>query len=1047
MAYCRLEASVIEMEDNPTIALNWRSIGPTRGGRVAAVSGDPMDPATFYFGSSGGGVWKSTNAGQTWKNVSDGYFARSSVGAIAVAPSDPEVVYVGMGESTLRNNISHGDGVYKTVDGGRNWVHLGLEQTRHIGKIRIDPQDSNRVFVAAFGHAHGPNDERGVYRSLDGGETWELVLTRGPQAGAIDLSMDPINPKIIFAAFWEAERGPHYMKSGGPGSGLWRSTDGGDSWEDLSEKPGMPEGIKGKVGVSLSPAQPGRVWCLIEHENGGVFRSDDGGDVWTRVNADGALTQRAWYFTHIQADSQDPDSVWVLNLDCWRSLDGGVTFEFVSVPHEDSHDLWFDPNNNRRIILGCDGGGTISLNGGDDWSTIYNQPTAEFYKVAVDRSFNYRVYGSQQDNSSISIPSRSDHEAITTTEWEIEAGGEAGWMAVHPQEPGVSYGGITGTSMTRYDRKTGQVRDISIWPYAVAGKDAKDVRYRFNWTAPLILSAHDPNIVIAAGNQVFRSSTEGASWEVISPDLTRADPETLTSLNPSTAGERGTAETYGTIYALSESPRLAGVIWTGSDDGRVHVTRDNGQSWVDVTPDTLPDWTQIVTIDASPHDPATAYLAATRYKLDDFQPFVYRTTDYGEHWEQINGDLPGDTLTRVVREDPIAPGLLYLGTETGAFVSIDGGGTWRRLGRNLPIVPVHDLHIHGTDLVAGTHGRGFWILDDVTPLHELRMNSSISNVHLFTPRDSYRLSHIPRLNISPKAPKYVEAAGLMVTLDDDFEHFLDAGHNPPAGVIVRYQLPSDSARMVRLSFHTGDGQEVFSFKEKDLPTAGGINTVMWDLTVPNLPAHGNGPDDASDLPTSHPPRVLPGAYTVRLGVGDETFSQTFEVLPDPRHHVSLSDLEAQYHMLSAIRETLVHAQETVRAVGELRTQLVAFNSQVVSSDIRARMKARISELIDQLASVEGELVQVRARPGTIWDTLKWPTKLTNELISLSSVVGSGDYRPTQQSVELYEELADRVARQRQEFVAVVERTKRLNDDLLRHESAMISIPERLASLS
>ncbi|HYY55215.1 MAG TPA: glycosyl hydrolase, partial [Candidatus Dormibacteraeota bacterium] len=608
-------------------ALEWRNIGPWRGGRVGAVAADPRDAQVFYFGSTGGGVWKTTDAGIYWENVSDGYFKRASVGALGVAPSDPNVLYAGMGESCIRGNVSHGDGVYRSTDAGKTWQQRGLAPTRHIAKVRVHPDDPELVYVAALGHAHGPNPERGVFRSRDGGATWQKVLYRGPAAGASDLSMDPNNPRILYAAFWEAIRRPWELVSGGPGSGIFRSTDGGETWTDISRNKGLPRGVLGKIGVSVSAAQEGRVYAIVEALDGAVFRSDDGGDTWQRLSEEKETRTRAWYYQHIIAHPTDPDTVWVLNIDAWRSIDGGKTFERVAIPHGDHHDLWIDPKDPRRMINGNDGGATISLNGGESWSSIYNQPTAEFYHVMTDSRTPYRVYGAQQDNTTVAIPSRSALAGITRSEAYAIGGGESGYIAVRADDPNVVFAGNYQGFMTRYDERTGQTRNIMVWPDASSGWGAADLRHRFQWTFPIVLSPHDPTVLYACGERVFRSRDEGASWEAISPDLTRDDKsKQQPSGGPITKDNTG-AEYYCTVFAFAESPKQRGVLWAGSDDGRVHVSRDDGKTWREVTPRGLPRWATIRIIDASPHDAARAYLAAEAYRLDDFRPYLYKTAN------------------------------------------------------------------------------------------------------------------------------------------------------------------------------------------------------------------------------------------------------------------------------------------------------------------------------------------------------------------------------------------------------------------------------------
>ena len=662
-------------------AVDWRCIGPPRGGRVLAVAGDPVDQATFYFGAVAGGVWKTDDAGLYWQNVSDGYLNTSSVGAIAVSDSDPNVVYVGTGEASPRLDLTHGDGVYRSTDRGNTWTHLGLEDTRHIGRVRIHPDNPDIVYVAALGHVFGPNKQRGVFRTTDGGKTWENVLFKSENAGAIDLSMDPSNPRILYAAIWQVSRSFWNLENGGPESGLYKSTDGGDTWTEITNNPGMPGGIKGRIGVAASPAKSGRVWATVDAEDCGVYRSDDGGDTWELTNDNRDLQGRPWYYSHIFADPQDAETVWIMNFKAWKSVDGGRNFTEVGTPHGDNHDIWIDPRNTRRMAQGNDGGACVSLNGGESWSTIYNQLTSQFYHVTTDNEFPYRVLATQQDNAAISVPSRSHKTAIPWNDCYSVGTSESGHIVVDPKDSNVIISGGIGSSpggggnLLRYDHSTGQTRLITVWPEYHYGEGAISMKYRFQWTFPIQYSPHDPNVLYVAANVVFRSTDEGNSWEQISPDLTRNDPDKQAPSGGPIVKDTTGAETYCTIFAFVESPHEQGVFWAGSDDGLVHISRNGGESWDPITPEGLPEWTMISMIEPSPHDPATAYMSCTRYKLDDNTPMLYKTSDYGQTWTNITGNIPADDFTRVVREDPARKGLLYAGTETGVYVSFDDGGS------------------------------------------------------------------------------------------------------------------------------------------------------------------------------------------------------------------------------------------------------------------------------------------------------------------------------------------------------------------------------------
>ncbi|RIK44178.1 MAG: glycosyl hydrolase [Chloroflexi bacterium] len=998
--------------------LKFRSIGPTRGGRVVAVTGHPTDLGTFYFGSTGGGVWKTDDAGLFWRNVSDGYFKRASVGAIALSPSDPNVLYVGMGETTIRGNVSHGDGVYKSTDGGKTWTHLGLEKTRGIGKVRIHPNNPDLVYVAAFGHAHGPNPERGLYRSTDGGKTWDLRLFRSERAGANDISLDPNNPRILFVGFWEAERGPHYMSSGGPGSALFRSFDGGETFEDLEDKPGIPKGIKGKIAVVVSPAKAGRVWAMIEHEDGGVFRSDDYGDTWQRTCDNRDLRQRAWYYSHIYADPQDPNTVWVLNVETWRSIDGGVTFQQVPVPHGDNHDMWIDPANPRRMIIGNDGGGTVSLNGGQSWSTLYNQPTGEFYHVTVDNRTPYRVYGAQQDNTTMSVPSASNYDAIIFPEWYEIGGGESGYIAVRPDDPNIVYAGSMQGYLTRYDHAKGSLRNITVWPESYMGWGAKDMKYRFQWTSPTIISPHDHNVLITGANVVFRSTDEGHSWTPISHDLTRGDPETLgPSGGPITKDNTG-AEVYGTVFTIAESPLTPGVIWAGSDDGLVHISRDGGASWEDATPRDIPDWALMSLIEASPHDAATAYLAATRYKLDDFKPYIYKTNDYGKTWTKITNGIPEDVFTRVVREDPARKGLLYAGTEVGIYISFDDGANWAPMTGTLPVVPIHDLIVHGSDLVVGTHGRSFWILDDLTPLHQLK--DDLDAVTLFKPRDTQRLSHLYGFGHNPIPGRNYHFAGGFIpafnySTDEDGNTnitFIDAGNNPPPGVLIHYYLKEKAEGPVTLTILDAAGNEVRSFTNKVEPKEGeeaapgpyvsaraGFHRFAWNMRYADATKIAT---KGGDQPSVSGPLAPPGEYQVRLTVGDTSVTQSFRITGDPRTNTSQADYEAQFALLLKIRDKLSELNAAVNRIRAAKEQIDGWMKRAGEGAISETGKAAKAKL----QAIEDEFLQTKAQG--MQDTLNFPVKLNSKLATLGGAVAGAEAAPTVQMQELYAELAGKI---------------------------------------
>ncbi len=1026
---------------------HWRCIGPFRGGRVVTVAGHPRDLGTFYFGACAGGVWKTEDAGQYWQCISDGYFKTASVGALALSQSDPNVIYAGMGEATIRIDVSHGDGVYKSTDGGRSWRHIGLEDTRHIGKIRVHPHDPDTVFVAALGHAFGPNQQRGVFRSTDGGDSWQRVLFVSDKAGAVDLSIDPNNPRIIYASIWECYRSFHMMSSGGMDSGIWRSMDGGDSWENISAHEGLPAGLLGKVGIAASPARSGRVYALVEHaEDGGMYRSDDYGDSWRYVARNNDIISRAWYYMHLTPDPVDADTVYVNNLRFWKSIDGGKTYSMIGTPHGDNHDLWIDPLNPQRMVQGNDGGACVSLNGGESWSSIFNQPTAQFYHVAADNRDPYFVYGTQQDNSSIAVPSRNEKSSLMWMDGFIAGSGESGYIAVKPDDDNIIFVGAIGSSpgggncLQRYDHASKQMRLVTTWPETTSGEAAADSKYRFAWTYPIVFSPHDPNTLYIGGNLVFKSTDEGHSWQPISPDLTRADPATLQITGGPINREGASAEVYATVFSLAESAHQPGVIWAGSDDGLAHITRDNGETWQDVTPSDLPEWSMISMLELSPHDPACCFMAAIRYKRDDYAPYLYKTTDYGQSWTRITEGIPPDDFTRVIRCDPERPGLLYAGTETGVYISFDDGENWQRFQLDLPVTPIHDLLVKESDLIAATHGRSFWILDDLTRLRQLDAGWGAEENRLLKPRETQRIleSIDARRLVDQPGKTYMSSTGVMaaythaLTAENVVERrFLDSGENLPRGLHITYFLAETPAHKIRLRIEDAAGNALNEFSSMDetdrakqndkrdksilyLTAKPGWNRFVWDMRLPMSPAL-NGKDPQFERMAG--PTVPPGSYQLTLEVGDERHSQPFELIKDARSGASDADLQAQFELLMQIYRCYSEATEAINAMRRYRAGLDRLSASLSADEARSDLAEKAAELATQAREIESGIFIPDLREG--WaGRANQGTDTLRRLAGLPSVVGLGEFPPTVQAGEVFAKLSSEIKARMDEFKAL-----------------------------
>lgn len=973
--------------DDPRFAgLRYRQIGPFRGGRSAAVTGVPGKPNLFYFGATGGGVWRSRDAGQSWQNISDGFFG-GSIGAVAVCESDPNVIYVGGGEKTVRGNVSAGNGMWKSTDAGKTWKHIGLADTRHIPRVRIHPRNPDIVYVAALGHLFGPNEERGVFRSTDGGTTWKKILFANADAGAVDLLLDPNNPRIIYASTWRVRRTPHSLESGGPGSGLWKSTDGGDTWKEITRARGLPGGTVGIIGVAVSPVNSDRVWAIVEAEDGGVFRSENAGESWSRVSDDRNLRQRAWYYTRIYAGPKNIDEVYVLNVGFHKSSDGGRTFTSIRTPHSDHHDLWIDPDDPARLAIADDGGAQVSVDGGAAWTTYHNQPTAQFYRVTTDNAFPYRIYGAQQDNSTVRIRSRSDGFTIGERDWEPTAGGESGHIAVHPDDPDIVYGGSYGGFLQRLNHRTRETRIINVWPDNPIGHGAENLKYRFQWNFPIFFSPHDSGTLYAAGNVLFKTTNEGQTWTPISPDLTRDDKSKQGPSGGPITKDNTSVEYYCTIFAALESPHEAGVLWCGSDDGLLHLSRDGGKQWSNVTPPGLPEWTMINSIEAHPTEKGGLYVAATRYKLDDDRPYLYRTLDYGKTWTKIVKGIGERHFTRVVRADPKRPGLLYAGTEEGMYISFDDGANWESFQCNLPIVPITDLAIKNDDLIVATQGRSFWVLDDLSVLRQQSPEVFAKPLYVFTPRDSFRL---PGGGFDDDSPRGV------------------AGQNPPGGMVLRFHLKNPPPKDAKCSLEilNAQGEVVRRYRSdgegraEKIEVKPGMNRFVWNLR------HA----DAEGFPgmvlwgSLTGPRVSPGTYRATLTVGELEQSVEFEVKPDPRAAASPPDYEAQERFLVATRDKLTEMHRGIRTIRDVREQMDTLTKRLGPG--RDEILKTIKEFNQSLTAVEEALHQTKARSSQ--DVLNFPIRLNNRLAALAGGVGAGDNRPTDSAEELRKELTEQI---------------------------------------
>ena len=961
--------------------LEWRNIGPNRGGRSLGCAGSPSRPDEYYFGATGGGLWKTSDGGNEWKPVTDGQVTSSSVGAVAVAETQPDIVYIGMGEVQLRGSITQGDGVYKSSDAGETWKHMGLEDTQAIARIRIHPTNPDVVYVAALGHPYGENEQRGVFRSTDGGTTWEKVLYVSPKAGAVDLIIDRNNPEVLYATTWEVYRKAWKMWGGGGDSKLWKSADGGTTWTDLTANEGMPEGPIGKIGVTVSPADSNRVWAIVEANEGGVFRSDDAGKTWERTNDERKLRQRAFYYSRIYADPLDKETVYCLNTGFYKSTDGGKTFDTtIKVPHGDNHDLWIDPANPDRMINSNDGGGNVSINGGKTW-TEQDYVTTQFYHVMTTSDVPYHVAGAQQDNSTLAMPSdgwgHMQARGPNHGWYYAVGGGESGWITQHPEKPDIFYAGSQGALLTRYDRSNGQIRDIQVYPRFFSGEPAEALPERWQWTFPIMFAPQDSRVMYTCSQHVWKTTDDGQSWEKISPDLTYADPSTLGKTGGVITMDMNGPEIYATVFALAPSWHDINTIWAGSDDGKVHITRNGGKNWEDITPEGLPKFSRISIIDESKHRPGTLFLAANRYQVDDRQPYVFKTHDYGKTWTKIIDGIADGHFARAVREDPVRQGLLFLATEHGVYFSMNDGARWQSLQLNLPDTPIRDLVVKDDDVVLGSHGRGFWILDDIRPIRQYSPALKDKSAVLFEPGDAVR-------GVSDATIQYY----LKEALDTITIEILDA-----------------QDRVV----DTFTGSQAEYEEDPDLPwwqrggstkptTAQGLNTFTWDLRYPGATTF-----DGMIIWSARPqrgPKAPPGDYKIRLKAGEGEQVYPFAIHMDPNlKGISEADLQEQFELSNKIMAKTSTANEAVIEIRKMKSHISENRERIPDREYEKTLQP----FLDDLSAVEQELYQVQNQSNQ--DPLNFPIKLNNRLASLRRSVETGDAKPTDGAYKVFNELS------------------------------------------
>jgi len=1031
-------------------SIEYRLIGPFRGGRAGTAVGVLNNPNLYYMGTAGGGVWKTEDSGSTWEPISDGYYG-GSIGAIAVSESDENIIYVGEGEQTLRGNVSSGHGMWKSTDAGETWKYIGLPKSEHISRIRIHPENPDIVYVGVIGNLWKPNSERGLYKTNDGGLTWEKILYVSDKAGIGDLVIDPNNSRIIYATTWQMKRNGYRMDSGGPDSKIFRSYDSGKTWEDISEFNGLPSFPWGIVGVAISPVNSKRIWVMVEADNGGLFRSDDGGNNWEKVNSNRALRQRAWYYTRIYADTQNEDKVFVLNVSYGVSTDGGKTFTLKNAPHGDHHDLWIDPNNNMRMVMADDGGAQVSNDGGDNWSTYFNQPTAQFYRVSTDNSFPYRIYGAQQDNSTVRIKHRTSSSSITERDWEPSAGGESAHLAPDPKNNDIVFGGTYKGYMMMQDHSNGQIRSVNVWPDNPAGSGAEVMKYRFNWNFPVMFSPNNPNKLYAGSNYLHVSENSGQTWKTISPDLTRNIPETIMSSGGPITQDNTGAEYYANIFAIAESKLEEGVIWVGSDDGLIHITKDGGKTWENITPPKKlsPKLNMINSIDPSPFKKGKAYIAATSYKFGDYTPYLYKTEDYGKSWTLITDGINSSYYTRVVRSDKKREGLLYAGTEWGMYISFDDGNSWSEFQLNLPVTSIRDLEVKDNDLVVATHGRSFWIIDDLTPLHQLNENNHDDDAILFKPDLSYRMAQSGGWNRPNN---------------------LLSGQNHPNGVIINYYIKKlQEDDYLRIDILNMDGSIIRSFTNnqdkysqagnddksvmvgnpvlsnpndidsalssdniESLSPRNGGNRLIWDMRYPGFKSF-----EGMVLYSSPNvgPKVTPGKYNIKMTYNDLVFQEEFEIVKDPRVKISQADYQDQLEFLIDVRDEVSKANQQIIDIRSIKNNM---NFILDKTKDNNELKEMINKYLDDISVVENNIHMTKNQSRQ--DPLNFGIRINNRIAFLLADSQRGDYPPTDQSKEFFSQVKEELNIEINNLNALIEKhSQKIEDYLMKNKIELISL--------